>query len=211
MESIDQRSAYYTYQEASQLLNISYSHLLKCIMYGAFRPHRPFKGSRKYLLKSEVNAKVGKILYSLRKPKSLKKNETPDIDTNSVAPVNINDMPASEALKIIENAIQFQLDEFEAQIAARIDGGENLTKEDIKSELKKVSPKIMHDSAGLYALLNEYKITTGEHVELTQEEEEEINQSGDKCFICTDDMTFLEYKEAIRKYGLQVDEGIDNT
>src|SRR5260221_14374714 len=104
MQSTDQRAAYYTYEEACELLSISYSHLLKCIMLGVFHPHRPFKGPRKYLLKSEVNNKIGKHLYSLRKPKSLKSKTFSDVAQSCAAPATVetfNDVNAVEIMRIV--------------------------------------------------------------------------------------------------------------
>lgn len=59
----------YTYEETCDILNISRSTLNRAIAQGVFRPIRKPGASRKYLLKNEVDAKIGQLLYSLKEPK----------------------------------------------------------------------------------------------------------------------------------------------
>ena len=76
--ALSERAGYYTYEETAKLLCISYQHLLRVIGFGVFHPTRLGDGARKYLLKSEVDAKVGEILYSLRRPKTVQKQLQPE-------------------------------------------------------------------------------------------------------------------------------------
>ncbi len=209
MQLIQDRSLYYSYKEAAEKLGISYPHLIRIIQLKAFHPVRPFKGNKKYLLRIDVDSRVGRKLYLFKKKNVTEEQAAPALD-----PGNINDIPASEALEIIGKFAlvhKQELEQFEAQVLSRIDSGEKVTWAEVDAVLNKIKWQAYHDSYGLLPLLNEHKVTTGEYVELTQEEEEEVNQSGDKRFISTDEMTFLEYKESIRKFGLQADEEIDNT
>jgi predicted site-specific integrase-resolvase len=69
VQAISEKSdEYYTYEEASQVLGVSYVHLARAVGRGAFHPIPSRMGARKYLLKSEVDAKVGQQLYTERKP-----------------------------------------------------------------------------------------------------------------------------------------------
>ncbi len=59
----------YTYEEACEVLGVSRTMLDRAIARRVFSPIRHRGQARKYLLKSEVDAKIGKQLFSQKKPK----------------------------------------------------------------------------------------------------------------------------------------------
>src|SRR6266699_4876911 len=71
MQDTRNKSDYYSYQDAARLLEISYAHLTRCIEFGVFHPVRLGKGAKKYIPKSEVDVKIGQVLYDFRKPRSV--------------------------------------------------------------------------------------------------------------------------------------------
>ncbi len=209
MQDTRNKSDYYSYQDAARLLEISYAHLTRCIEFGVFHPVRLGKGAKKYIPKSEVNVKIGQVLYDFRKPKRNKFVErTKKFAHESAAPApgNINDMVASEALKTLATAMG-NIEEQMKQMEARMDSGENIT----RAEFNAMWQQAMHASQGLLPLLKEYDLET-EEVVMTQEEADQINAGGEMLLINPESMTFIEYKENIRKFGLQADDDeIDNT
>ncbi len=80
MQTTNETNEYYTYDEAAEVLGVSYGHLARAIAeFGTFHPVRTGKGARKHLLKSEVDAMVGKQLFTQRKIKEVKRVPFQDV------------------------------------------------------------------------------------------------------------------------------------
>jgi hypothetical protein len=86
---------HYTYEEACKVLGVSYSQLTKAVSFETFHPVASGKRSRKYLLKSEVDAMIGKQLFTQRKPRPGKAVSTTfnqDIQVQAVQPITLEDV-----------------------------------------------------------------------------------------------------------------------
>jgi hypothetical protein len=106
MQETDEVSNYYTYEEAAEVLDVSYPHLIRAInQFGVFHPVHIEKGARKHLLKSEVDAMVGEQLFTQRKIKKSKQVSLQDVPDARIDVEAIRAEVARQAISAVTDVL----------------------------------------------------------------------------------------------------------